>query len=149
MDGSVLTGEHKNTLDEKGRIMFPAKLRSDLPEQRLIVTCGLDDCLWLFTLAEWKLFSDDIMEKASPFSRESRLVVRRIIAPAQEVEIDKGGRLSIPQSLREYAGLEKDCIYLGLYKYVELWSEQKYEDYLKETEPDFLEAAEGLSKIRL
>lgn len=148
-DASLMTGEYNNTLDDKGRIMFPAKIRSCLPEQRLIITRGLDTCLWLFTLAGWKKLSDEIMEKSSIFNGKSRLVVRRIIAPAQEVEIDKNGRISIPQSLREYAELEKDCVILGLYKYFELWSEKKYESYLQESEPDFLKAAENLSEIGL
>ncbi|MEL3911835.1 division/cell wall cluster transcriptional repressor MraZ [Treponema pedis] len=144
-----MTGEYKNTLDEKGRIMFPAKIRSGLPEARLIITRGIDSCLWLFTPEEWQKLSDEIMAKASLFKTESRIVTRRLIAPAQEIEFDKTGRLSVPQSLREYAGLEKDCIILGLSKYFELWDEKKYENYLKESESGFLEAAEGLGTIGL
>ena len=73
--------------------------------------------------------------------------MRRLIAPAQEVEVDKNGRISIPQSLRGCAGLEKDCIILGLGKCFELWDLKQYEKYLKESEPDFSEAAEALGEI--
>ncbi len=142
-----MTGEYKNTLDEKGRIMFPAKVRSELPVSKLIVTRGIENCLWLFTPAEWQKLSDKVMESASPFKAGSRSVVRRLIAPAQEVEMDKSGRLSIPQSLREYARLDKECLILGLNKYFELWDTKEYENYLEASEPDFLEAAEGLGEI--
>ena len=64
----MLTGDYRNTLDEKGRIMFPSKLRSDLPQSSLILTQGLDTCLWLFTAKEWELLSNKIMENASAIS---------------------------------------------------------------------------------
>lgn len=144
----LLTGEYNNTLDEKGRISFPAKLRQQINETTLIVTQALDHCLWLFTQEEWKNLSTKLMESASPFDAKNRLVLRRLVAPAQEVEFDKSGRLSIPQSLREYAGLSKDCVLLGIDKYVELWDAEAYKNYLIETESSFLDAAEGLNAIK-
>ncbi len=143
----LLTGEYKNTLDEKGRIQLPSKLRGNLSGNVLIVTQSLDRCLWLYTPEEWKNLSSKIMEAASPFNTQNRLVLRRLIAPAQEVEFDKSGRLSIPQSLREYAGLTKDCVILGINKYMELWDSETYEKYLSENEENFLQAAEGLGEI--
>ena len=89
------------------------------------------------------------MESASPFSKQNRLVLRSLIAPAQEVELDKAGRLSIPQSLRDYAGLTKDCIILGINRYMELWDAQSYGEYLEENEEDLKDAAEALSNISL
>jgi len=65
------------------------------------------------------------------------------------VEFDKGGRISIPQSLREYACLSKECIFLGINRYIELWDADMYRDYLEESEPSFREATEGLSAICL
>ena len=76
------------------------------------------------------------METASPFSKQNRLVLRSLIAPAQEVELDKAGRLSIPQSLRAYAGRSKDCIILGINRYMELWDSESYKSYLEENEQD-------------
>jgi len=143
----AMTGEYKNTLDEKGRIMFPAKIRAELPDSNLVITRGVGNCLWIFTADKWKKFSDEIMKKTSLFKAQSLLVMRRLIAPAQEIEVDKNGRISIPQSLRECAGLEKDCIILGLGKCCELWDLKQYEKYLKESEPDFSEAAEALDDI--
>ncbi len=149
----LLTGEYRNTLDEKGRILFPSKLRNELfgdsEKNVLIVTQSFDHCLWLYTLDEWKNLSSKIMESASPFSKQNRLVLRSLIAPAQEVELDKAGRLSIPQSLRDYAGLTKDCIILGINRYMELWDAQSYGEYLEENEEDLKDAAEALSNISL
>ncbi len=149
----LLTGEYRNTLDEKGRILFPSKLRNELfgdsEKNVLIVTQSFDHCLWLYTLDEWKSLSSKIMESASPFSKQNRLVLRSLIAPAQEVELDKAGRLSIPQSLRDYAGLTKDCIILGINRYMELWDAGSYGEYLEQNEEDLKDAAEALSNISL
>ena len=149
----LLTGEYRNTLDEKGRILFPSKLRNELfgenEKNVLIVTQSFDHCLWLYTLEEWKTLSSRIMETASPFSKQNRLVLRTLIAPAQEVELDKAGRRSIPQSLREYAGLSKDCVILGINKYMELWDAETYSRYLEENDEDLKDAAEALSSISL
>lgn len=143
----LLTGEYRNTLDEKGRIIFPTKLRTELTGNSLVLTQALDRCLWLFTNEEWASLSAKIMESTSPFNAQARLVLRRLIAPAQEVEIDKSGRISIPQSLREYARLSKDCVVLGINKYIELWDYESYQAYLSESEASFREATEGLSAI--
>lgn len=145
---NLLTGEYKNTLDDKGRFLFPAKLRSALSSNVLIVTQAIvDRCLWLFTPEEWEKISSKVMDNASPFSAKNRLIMRSFISPAQEVEFDKAGRLSIPQSLREYASLSKDCIVLGVNKYLELWDSSSYNAYLSENEANLLEASEELNSI--
>ena len=145
---NLLTGEYKNTLDDKGRFLFPAKLRSALSSNVLIVTQAIvDRCLWLFTPEEWEKISSKLMDDASPFSAKNRLIMRSFISPAQEIEFDKAGRLSIPQSLREYASLSKDCIVLGVDKYLELWDSSSYNAYLSENEANLLEASEELNSI--
>ena len=143
----LLTGEYRNTLDEKGRIMFPTKLRAGVSSNFLIVTKAIDRCLWLFTPEEWESMSSKMMANASPFSEQNRIIMRRFIAPAQEIEFDKSGRISIPQSLREFASLEKDCVFLGEQRFVELWNASKYEEYLAETESKLLEASEQFKDI--
>ena len=144
---NLLTGEYNNTIDEKGRVSFPTKLRSVMDQNVLIVTKGLDRCLWLFTTEEWEAFQGKLMSNASMMKSRSLNVVRHFIAPAQPVEFDKNGRLSIPQSLREYANLSKDCVVLGIAKYMELWDSQTYKDYLAETEDSFRDAAEEFNDI--
>ena len=117
----MLIGEYRNTLDEKGRVSFPAKLRSVLQQNELMVTQGLDHCLMLFTLEEWTALTEKIIGSASIFDSQKRIVLRRFIGPAQKVEFDKSGRLSIPQSLREFASLTlgEECVILGVDKYIE------------------------------
>lgn len=143
----LLTGEYQNTLDEKGRILFPAKLRSELSTNVLVITKAMDKCLWLFTPDAWTDLSDKVMAHASPFDPSKRAVVRHLIAPAVNLEFDKAGRLSIPQSLREYAGLSKDCVVLGINKYIELWDAAAYQEYQESTKEELLSATEGLTDI--
>ncbi len=112
-----------------------------------MVTKGLDTCLWLFTMDEWEAFQSKLMSNASMMKGSSLAVVRHFIAPAQQVEFDKNGRLSIPQSLREYAKLSKDCVVLGIAKYMELWDSDTYKGYITESESDFRSAAEAFNDI--
>lgn len=143
----MLTGEYKNTIDEKGRIMIPSKIRSGIDGNFLVVTRGVEKCLWLFTPGEWSRISDSIMGSTSLFKSKTRLLQRRIVAPAQECEIDKAGRINIPPSLRTSAGLTKETIVLGVEKYMEIWDETEYNSYLDASEADFIEAAEELDEI--
>jgi MraZ protein len=140
----MITGEYRNALDEKGRLLIPARLRSEISGNILVLTRGIDRCLWLFPPEAWREISESLMGAASPFTKKARLLQRRIIAPAQEVEIDKAGRITIPQALKEAAGLERDCIILGIKKYIELWDVGEYDAYLAESEDEFQEAAEEL-----
>ncbi|MGB4586758.1 MAG: division/cell wall cluster transcriptional repressor MraZ [Rectinemataceae bacterium] len=146
---SILTGEFRNTLDEKGRLSLPARMRSELPGIELVLTQGIDQCLWLFPPLQWQELSQKLMASTSLFQAKSRLVQRRIIAPAQEVEIDRLGRISIPQSLREWAGLSRECVILGISKYIEIWSADEYRKYLEDNKDEFLSAAEELGGLTL
>jgi len=119
-------------------------MRTEVAGNEVILTRGVENCLWLFPPEEWKTFSENLIGSTSLFQEKARLIQRRMIAPAQETEIDKAGRIVIPQTLREYADLKKDCIILGLKKYIEIWSETAYQSYLSENEAKFKEAAEEL-----
>lgn len=144
---NLLTGEYNNTIDDKGRVSFPVKLRTSINQNVLMVTKGLDSCLWLFTIEEWETFASKIMENASMMKRKNLDVIRHFITPAQQVEFDKAGRLSIPQTLRDYAHLSKDCTVLGIAKYVELWDSKTYGEYLVASEDSFRDAAEEFNDI--
>lgn len=143
----MITGESRNNLDEKGRIMIPSRLRTEIAGNILVVTKGIDRCLWLFPPEEWKRISENLMESTSMFDPKARLIRRQIIAPAQEVEIDKSGRINISHALRESAGLEKECIILGIENYIEIWAEPEYRKYQEDSEEAFQEAAKELSKL--
>jgi MraZ protein len=140
----MITGEFRCSLDEKGRLLIPARMRAEVTGNVVILTRGVENCLWFFPPEEWKSFSEKLIGSTSLFQEESRLIQRRMIAPAQETEIDKAGRIVVPPTLREYADLRKECIILGLKKYMEIWSESSYQTYLDENEAKFREAAEKL-----
>ncbi len=143
----MITGEYKNSLDDKGRLLIPSKLRTELEGERLVLTRGVESCLWLFPAEQWKSLADQITQSTSLFQKRARILKRRIIAPAQEVEIDKAGRITIPPTLREYADLSRETVILGLENYVEIWNEAAYMQDLEDNEEEFLEAAEELGKI--
>ena len=140
----MITGEYRCSLDDKGRLLIPARMRSEVAGNVMILTRGVENCLWLFPPEEWRVFSEKLIGSTSLFQEEARLIQRRMIAPAQETEIDKAGRIVVPPTLREYGELKKECLVLGLKKYMEVWSEPVYQAYLSENEAKFKEAAEKL-----
>ncbi len=144
---SVLSGEFVNNIDEKGRIMIPVKLRAAIDGDSLILTRGVDQCLWLFPVSEWQKVSQQIMSATSILQARARMIQRRIIAPAQETEIDRSGRINIAPVLRTFAQLKKECVILGINNYIEIWDEEVYQKYWEENEADFQKAAEELGKI--
>lgn len=132
----MLTGEYRVALDDKGRLMVPTKLRGELPGESLVLTKGIDNCLWLFAPEQWNKIAKSILEQTSMFQAQGRAIQRRIIAPAVELEVDKSGRVNIPAPLREHGSLKKDCVVLGIRNYVEIWDEEAYEAYLARTESE-------------
>lgn len=119
-------GEFSHTIDEKGRLIIPAKLRNELGN-RFVVTKGLDGCLWMFDVDEWDKVEQSIREM--PFTiKEARILSRFIIAGAADGELDKQGRILIPPNLREYADITKDVVLAGVGSKVEIWSKDRYND---------------------
>ncbi|MCF7945299.1 MAG: division/cell wall cluster transcriptional repressor MraZ [Spirochaetia bacterium] len=144
----MLGGSFKVSIDDKGRILIPARLKDAVPDDTLIITRGVEKCLWLLVDETWKELSDRIMGNPwSMFDKRSRLLQRRIIAPAQECRI-KSGRLTIPASLRESADLtlKSEAMLLGIQNRLELWNMEKYEKYIEESELDFAEASEAIGE---
>ncbi|TVQ26328.1 MAG: division/cell wall cluster transcriptional repressor MraZ [Spirochaetaceae bacterium] len=141
------TGEFHITLDDKGRLLVPARIRSQIRGNSLVVTRGIDRCLWLFSPDEWDSFSSRLLSASSPFSRRGRLMQRRIVAPAQEIELDKSGRLNIPKSLQESADLAGDTTLLVMERYMEIWDANAYRTYEAESEAELQEAAEELGGL--
>lgn len=122
MDG-FFTGEYYNTLDEKGRVAFPSKLRANLKNDIIWITKGLGDekTLLIYSQEEWEKTVEELKQKLSIYDKYTRWFYRMFISPAREVQIDKNGRIAIPQSLREYANLKKECVFLGMNTVIELW----------------------------
>lgn len=143
----MITGEYKNTIDDKGRLLIPSRMRGGITGNIIIVTRGVEKCLWMFPPEEWKRITSILLDSTSLFKSKTRLLQRRIIAPAQECEIDKAGRINIPPTLRESAGLSRDAVILGIERYMEIWDEKAYEQFLNESETEFKEAAEELGEV--
>lgn len=140
------SGEFNNTVDEKGRIMVPAKLRAEIGEEQLVLTRGIDDCLNLFPRSLWDRFLQQLFGAFSPLEQRFRLLQRRMIAPAQDCTLTPGGRLSIPKSLSTAAGIGRECTILGMHRYIEIWDLQRYKEYLTTHDQEFVDAAEELGR---
>ena len=142
---NFFSGTFRNTLDEKARLILPAKLREILPGSSVVLTQGLERCIWLFPAEQWEILVNKIMEKTSLFNENSRMIQRWFIAPAQEVEVDKAGRVSIPQSLRDYArmGEGKECVVAGVIKRLEIWDASEYEQYWAPRSDEMAKAVEA------
>ena len=121
----MLIGEYEHSLDSKGRLIMPSKLREDLGE-KFIVTKGLDGCLFAFSKLEWSNFEQKL--RTLPISnKDARNFSRFFFAGAIECEIDKQGRFLITSNLREFANLEKDVIIVGMDSRLEIWSKEKWQ----------------------
>jgi len=141
----MFIGEYNHNLDDKGRLAVPVKFRDDL-KKGAVVTKGLDGCLFLYTMSEWK----NLAEKLSklPISQSNtRAFARLMLAGAMDVQIDKQGRIVLPDYLRKYAVLKKKIIINGLYNRLEIWDESGWEKYKKITEKDSGNIAEKLGEL--
>ncbi|MBE5894083.1 MAG: division/cell wall cluster transcriptional repressor MraZ [Lachnospiraceae bacterium] len=120
----MFKGEYSHTIDTKGRIIVPVKLREALGDS-FVVTKGLDGCLWMFDNAAWESVEKEI--QAMPFTlKEARILARFMIAGASDGELDKQGRILVPPNLREYAQLDKEVVLSGVGSRVEIWSKERY-----------------------
>ena len=121
----MFMGTYEHGLDAKGRVIVPAKLRDDLGAS-FVLTLGLDGCLFAYPMAEWDGFIEKLGEL--PGTKEARKLQRHFLASAAPCEVDKQGRALIPAKLREYAGLERDTVFVGVLSKIEIWSKERWED---------------------
>ena len=121
----MLIGEYEHSLDAKGRLIMPSKLRDDIGE-KFIITKGLDGCLFAFSIEEWKNFEQKL--RSLPISnKDARAFSRFFFAGAMDCEIDKQGRFLISCNLREFAGLTKEVVIVGMDSRIEIWSKDKWQ----------------------
>ncbi|MCL2128140.1 MAG: division/cell wall cluster transcriptional repressor MraZ [Treponema sp.] len=145
----MLSGEFSVTLDDTGRISLPRRLRDILGTDKIVLTKGADSCLWLYTAENWRVQEEDIVSKTDQFSSRGRLMRQHFIGPKQDLDIDRQGRILIPPTLRDHAGLSKDCIVLGQFDYIEIWAEDRYKAYLDASADDFRAGMEDMSALRM
>ena len=122
----MFMGEYSHTIDTKGRLIIPSRFREELGET-FVVTKGLDGCLFVFSDEEWKAF--EIKLKSLPLTnKNARQFARFFVAGATPCELDKQGRILLPATLREFAGLEKDVVLTGMLNRIEIWSKEKWNE---------------------
>lgn len=137
-------GEYAHTIDRKGRIIVPAKFRQALKQHQvasLFLTRGLDGCLFLFPEAEWRVTEGRF--KQIPFTKgEGRKFNRLFFSGAVEVVVDRLGRLLIPHTLREFAGIKDDVVIVGVSSRIEIWSKGSWHAFYDNSRKSFEEIAE-------
>lgn len=133
----MLLGTYSPRLDEKGRLILPAKYRDELADG-LVLTRGQERCIYVFSQKEFERVHEQ-MREAPISSRQSRDYLRVFLSGASDEVPDKQGRVTIPQILRKYAGLDRDLAVIGVGTRAEIWDAQAWEDYLAEKETAFSE----------
>ncbi|QKS71531.1 division/cell wall cluster transcriptional repressor MraZ [Paenalkalicoccus suaedae] len=141
----MFIGEFNHQMDTKGRVILPSKFRERLGES-FVVTRGMDTCLFVYPQEEWNKLEEKL--RALPFTKkDARAFTRFFFSGATESEFDKQGRVTIPQPLRSYAGLDKDCTIIGVSGRVEIWSKSTWDEYFNTSQESFSDIAEGLMDI--
>ena len=141
----MLIGEYEHSVDAKGRLIMPAKLREDIGD-KFVVTKGLDGCLFAYSQTEWTAFEEKL--KSLPISnKNARDFTRFFLSGAIECEIDKQGRFLITSNLREFAGLEKDVVIIGVNTRIEIWSKEKWNKYSSDENVNVDEIAENMTML--
>jgi MraZ protein len=138
----MLMGEFHHNIDEKGRLIIPSKFRSELGE-RLIITKGLDKCLFVYSESEW----NKVMQKVGSlqFTKKNvRAFERTFIGGASIIEFDKQGRINITSPLVHYANIQKECVIIGVNERLEIWGLEEFDKYMMESEESLSDKLEDL-----
>ncbi|HIT60952.1 MAG TPA: division/cell wall cluster transcriptional repressor MraZ [Candidatus Fimousia stercorigallinarum] len=122
----MFTSEYRHTVDAKGRLIIPAKFREEFGNQ-FCLTRGLDGCLFLFPEMEWKEFENKLRQLPVTFNKDARQFVRFFTTGATNGQFDKQGRILIPQTLREFANIQKDVVVAGSLNKLEIWSKERWD----------------------
>ena len=138
----MFLGTHSPRLDDKGRLILPAKFRDDLAGG-VVITKGQERCLYVFPTAEFRRLAEQL--QATPVTHKAARAYSRVFFASAHDEVpDRQGRITIPAHLREYAGLSKDCVVIGASSRVEIWDREAWETYLAASEESFAEIEEGV-----
>lgn len=141
----MLIGEYEHSLDAKGRLIMPSKLRDDM-DDKFVITKGLDGCLFGFSQTEWENFETKL--KALPLTnKNARDFVRFFLSGAMECELDKQGRFLIPNNLRTVATLEKEVVIVGVGTRIEIWNKEKWTTYNSEENISADDIAENMEML--
>lgn len=144
-----LYGEYCHALDEKNRLFIPSKLRKVFKKgEKLVLSRGLDRCLFLFPQGEWQNLENKV--KSLPITaRDARAFTRHLFSSASLCTIDTQGRIPFPLHLKEYAGITKDVVIIGVSSRMEVWAKQIWEEYFQNTEDKVDDIAAKLEEFRI
>ena len=142
----MFIGEYNHTIDAKGRLIIPSRFREVLGDE-FVVTKGMDGCLFVFDNPEWQAFEEKL-HKLPMIDKGARQFTRFFLAGAASVEVDKQGRILLPAVLREFAGITKDAVLVGVGSRVEIWSKDRWEgtvtyQYMEEISGHMIELGIG------
>lgn len=141
----MFLGEYSHNIDDKNRLAIPAKFRSEL-KSGAVITRGLDNCLFLFTKKDWQVLVEKIGQL--PLSQaNARSFARMMLMGAMEVDLDKLGRILLPDYLKKFAELKKQVIVGGVLNRIEIWDEAKWQSYKSKAESKVEEVAEGMREL--
>jgi len=141
----MFIGEYQHTVDNKGRIIMPSKLRDDLG-QNFIVTKGLDNCLFVYPMEEWKRLENKL--RTLPLTnKNARAFIRFFFAGATECSLDKQGRILIPNNLREYAKIIKDVVIIGVAERIEIWAKEEWTNYNSDDNLSYEDIDEKMAEL--
>lgn len=146
----MFRGRYENTIDQKGRILVPSKFRELLSsnyDEKLIIT-NFDECLWAYPFKEWQEIEEKV-SKLPQFKPEVRALQRVFISAATECPLDKQGRVLIPPPLREYAAIERDVVFVGMVKRIEIWSKDRWEKEFAKSEQSLSSSLLSLADLGL
>ena len=138
------TGEYRHTIDVKGRLIVPSRLRDELENDTVVLTKYLNGCIGMWSGAGWRSFEAQLREQRKTDER-ARAFVRAIAAGAHTDQVDRQGRIQVPQPLREHAGITRDVVVTGALSHAELWSPERWaQEQAKVEEGRLDELAAGL-----
>lgn len=141
----MFIGEYQHTLDSKGRIIIPSKLREELGEI-FVMTKGLDNCLFVYSKSEWAILEEKL--KTLPLTnKDARAFIRFFFAGASECGLDKQGRALIPTNLRQHSKLDKDVVIIGVATRIEIWSKTEWDNYNSDENLSYDNIAEKMAEL--
>ena len=143
----MFIGEYRFSMDAKGRVSIPTKFREELGEV-FYITNGFDTCLFVYSAGEWERFMQKL-DAARLSSKDSRKIQRFFLAASTECSIDKQGRVLLSAPQREYAGIEKDVVIIGVSNRLEIWAEDAWRSYVENEETDISGLADRMEDLEL
>ena len=145
----MFKGQFLHSIDSKGRLSLPARLRKNVAEDAdntFVMTLGIDKCIEIYPKDQWKLIEEKLLKLNFFDQREARFI-RMMLQNAQEDTMDAQSRILIPQSLLDYAGIKNEVLILGVLKKIELWNNEIYNSYLSGSPESFEQIASQVMRL--